>query len=94
MPDAVGVVTTTCRPFGDVRERFGLVRVELRDAARFERGAQARIDLRRERRVGRLNRGQAPHRGDDFVGSVGPVERRAGVEDLQRALQRDLLVFR
>ena len=64
-------------PAGDVRERFGLVRVELRDAARFERGAQARIDLRRERRVGRFNRRQAPDRGDDLVRGVGPVERLA-----------------
>ena len=69
------MVTTTCRPLGDVRERFGLVGVELRDAARFERRAQARIEVGGKRRVRRFNRGQPPHRGNDFVRGIGAVER-------------------
>ena len=74
-------------------EGLGLVGVELLDAARLERRAQARIDAGRKRRVGRLDGGQPPHGGDDPVGSVGTVEGRAGGQDLQRALEGDLFVF-
>ena len=35
----------------------------------------------RKRRVRGVDGRQPPDRGDDFVGRVGPVERRAGVED-------------
>jgi hypothetical protein len=93
LPDAVGVVTTTWRPAGDVRKGLGLVRVELMHAARFERGLQPRIDAFGERRVGRFDGGQPANRRDDLVRRVGPIELRARVQNLQRALEGDLLVF-
>ena len=80
-------MTTTCRPLQDVLEGLGLMRVELRDAARLKRRAQPRIDARRERRVDRFHRRQAAHRRHDLVWSVGPVESLAGVEHAQRLLE-------
>ena len=74
-------------------ERLGLVRVKLMDAARFECGLEPRIDPVWKRRVGSFYFGQSPDGGDDFVRGIRPVERRAGVEDRQRGLQRDLLMF-
>ena len=65
-------------------EGRGLVRVELCDAARFERRAQTGIDERGPLGVLRVRGGQRPNRRDPGVGIVGPAG-ADGAESLEGA---------
>ena len=78
---------------GNEIEGLGLVRVELLDTSRLERRAQARVDAGGKRRIGRLDRRQPPDCGHDFVRGVRAVELRARRQDLERALEGELLMF-
>ena len=80
-------MTTTCRPAERVRDRLGLVRVELGDAARAKRLHEPGIEVRRKRRVPRGD-GRQPADGRDVeIRRVGTID-GAVCEAAERLVQR------
>ena len=74
-----------------VLEGLGLMRVELGDASRLNRGTQPRIDARRERRVCRFHRRQAANRRDDVIRGIGAIECLTRVENAQCFVEGSVL---
>ena len=77
----------------DVGEGFGLMDVELRDAAAFECGLKSRIDRIGKGREPRLHGWKPPDGGDDAVRRVLARDPRAWRELFERSLKRNLLAF-
>ena len=82
---------TTALPASEcVADRLGLMRVELRDAARLERRAQPLVERVGKRGVLRRNGRQAPHGGDVTVRSVRPVRQVARGKPVQCRVERSV----
>jgi hypothetical protein len=74
-------------PGEGVLDRIRLMRVELRDAARFEGAAQPRIEDGRKRDELRRNCREPPHGGDVVIGRIGPLPLEAS-ESFEGGVER------
>ena len=70
-----------------VLNRFGLMGVQLRHAARFERGPQPRIERLGERRIAGGDGWEAAERGDVDVWAVWTIGQQPGRQSIERRVE-------
>ena len=71
-----------------MRDRLTLMRVQLHDAACFERRTQSRIECVGEGHVLSGDSWKTTNRSDAKIGSVGPIWQAIGSESLERRVER------